>query len=293
MKKTNALSINSVKPYLYVLPMAVVFGVFSVYPILRTFYLSLMETNANATQMKFIGLQNFREIFTDRYFPLILQNTLIFCAVSVAATVILGLLLAEIANHPRVKLRSFFRIAAFYPYLLPSAVAARVWIYLYNPMRGAINLIFDQRIQWLGDPHYALAAVLVVHIWKSLGFNFLLILAGMQNLSAELYEAAALETNSRWKCFFRITVPMMKPTLFLVVLLSATSSFQSMDLIALMTQGDPGNASNVLAYYIYQEGIINRRIGYGSAASVILLLFLLGFTIIYLYLEKRSVDYER
>jgi len=289
----GSLAFRSVKPYLYILPMVIIFGVFSVYPMLRTVYLSFMDTNVSFTEMQFIGLGNYEAINGDRHFWRIVGNTAIYGFAQVIFTVVLGLLFAAIANSKIVKFRTLFRMSAFYPFVLPIAVAAMVWIYMYNPSRGAINLLLDQRIQWLNSYDYALLALIVVSVWKSLGFSFLLILAGMQNISQDYYEAAALETNSHIKRYFQITLPMLMPTLFVVCLLSVTSSFQSMDLVAIMTQGGPGHSSNVLMYYIYQEGIINRRIGYGSAMSTIFLAVLFIFTIIYLRLGERRVEYER
>ncbi len=289
----GSLVSRSVKPYLYILPMVIIFGVFSVYPMLRSVYLSFMDTNVSFTQMQFTGLGNYEAIHEDRHFWRIVGNTAIYGFAQVILTVVLGLLFAAIANSKIVKFRTLFRMSAFYPFVLPIAVAAMVWIYMYNPSRGAINLLLDQRIPWLNSYDYSLAALIVVSVWKSLGFSFLLILAGMQNISQDYYEAAALETNSHIKRYFRLTLPMLMPTLFVVCLLSVTSSFQSMDLVSIMTQGGPGHSSNVLMYYIYQEGIINRRIGYGSAMSTIFLLVLFIFTIVYIRLGERKVEYER
>ena len=284
---------KTIKPYLFILPMVIVFGVFSVYPMIRSIYLSFMETNATATEKTFVGLANYLAMLNDRRLPRIVQNTLIYGLSQVILSIGLGMLLAAIANSNSVKFRTLFRVSTFYPYILPMAVVAMVWIYLYNPHRGAINLLIGERIQWLNSYETVLPALIAVAVWKSLGFNFLLILAGMQNISQEFYEAASLETKSQVKQYFHITLPMLKPTLFNVILLSVTGSFQSMDLISIMTKGGPGDASNVMMYYIYQEGIISRRIGYGSALSTAFLLVLFAFTYVYLTYGERMVDYER
>lgn len=290
--KTNSAK-KKLEPYLYILPMILIFGVFSVYPMLRSIYLSFMETNATATQMRFVGVEHYLAMAMDKRLPRIVGNTLIYGLSQVVLSVILGMLLAAIANSKSIRLRTLFRVSTFYPYILPMAVVAMVWIYLYNPHRGAINLILGQRIQWLNSYQTVMPALITVSVWKSLGFNFLLILAGMQNISQEFYEAASLETKSTVKQYFTITLPMLKPTLFTVILLSITSSFQSMDLVSIMTKGGPGDASNILMYYIYQVGIISRRIGYGSALSTSFLLVLFAFTFLYLHYGERMVDYER
>jgi len=291
MKSANLR--KTLQPYLFILPMVIVFGTFSVYPMLRSVYLSFMEANATATEVHFIGLENYKTLFTDKRLPVIVSNTLVYGLSQVVLTILLGMLLAAIANSKSVRFRTLFRVSTFYPYILPMAVVAMVWIYLYNPHRGAINLLIGQRIQWLNSYSTVLPALIAVAVWKSLGFNFLLILAGMQNISQEFYEAASLETKSQIKQYFHITLPMLRPTLFTVILLSITGSFQSMDLISIMTKGGPGDASNVMMYYIYQEGIISRRIGYGSALSTAFLLVLFAFTFVYLRYGERMVDYER
>ena len=290
--KTTLLKKN-IKPYLFILPMVIVFGVFSVYPMLRSVFLSFMKTNATATEMTFIGLENYKAMLVDRRLPTIVRNTIIYGCSQVVLTIVLGMLLAAIANSKTVRFRTLFRVSTFYPYILPMAVVAMVWIYLYNPHRGAINLMIGERIQWLNNYDTVLPALIVVAVWKSLGFNFLLILAGMQNISQEFYEAAALETKSQIKQYFHITLLMLRPTLFNVLLLSITGSFQSMDLVSIMTKGGPGDASNIMMYYIYQEGIISRRIGYGSALSTAFLVVLFAFTYVYLTYGERMVDYER
>ena len=284
---------KTIKPYLFILPMVIVFGVFSVYPMLRSIYLSFMKTNATATENTFVGLSNYITMLHDKRLPTIVKNTLVYGFSQVVLTLVLGLFLAAIANSRSVRFRTLFRVSTFYPYILPMAVVAMVWIYIYNPQRGAINLMLGQRIPWLQSYDTVLPALIAVAVWKSLGFNFLLILAGMQNISQEFYEAASLETKSQVKQYFHITLPMLKPTLFNVILLSVTGSFQSMDLISIMTSGGPGDASNVMMLYIYQEGIISRRIGYGSTLSTAFLLVLFAFTFVYLHYGERMVDYER
>lgn len=285
--------VKKIEPYLYILPMILIFGVFSVYPMFRSIYLSFMETNATVTEMQFVGLEHYLAMFQDKRLPHIVGNTVIYGLSQVVLSVVLGMFLAAIANSKSIRFRTLFRVSTFYPYILPMAVVAMVWIYLYNPHRGAINLILGQRIQWLNSYQTVMPALIAVSVWKSLGFNFLLILAGMQNISQEFYEAASLETKSTVKQYFTITLPMLKPTLFTVILLSITSSFQSMDLVSIMTKGGPGDASNIMMYYIYQVGIISRRIGYGSALSTAFLLVLFAFTFIYLRYGERMVDYER
>lgn len=281
------------KPYLYILPMVVVFSVFSIYPIIRTLYLSFTDSGSTISNLSFVGMKNYTDMLSNNHFWLVMKNTLVFCAATVVFSMLIGLCFAAVANSDTVRSRGLFRMATFYPYILPSTVVAMVWIYMYSPSRGVVNLLLNTNIQWLNSYTHSLMALIIVQVWKSLGFNFLLILSGMQNISKEYYEAASLETNSGIKHFFHITLPLLKPTLSLTTLLSVTSSFQSMDLVAIMTQGKPGNMTNVIAYYVYQQGIINGKVGFGSAISSILLISLLIFTVLYLHMEKGSIHYDQ
>lgn len=286
-------SARTVSPYLYVLPAVAFLAVFTIWPILRSIYLSFFDTDSVFSFMEFVGFKHYKEMLSNPVFWEVCKNTLVYGILQVIFTTVIGLLCAMVANSERNRLKSLFKVAMFYPYILPWTVAAMVWMYMYNPTRGIFNAILGTRIQWLNSYDITLYALVLVCIWKSVGYNFLLFLSGLQSLPQELFEAARLETGSWFKQTWHITLPLMAPTIFVAVLLSIVGSFQSVDLIYIMTQGRPGNSTNTLIYYIYEQGITSWKIGYGSALSTVLFLSLLIFTIVYIKLGDRRVDYER
>ena len=281
------------KPYLFLAPALVFLGTFTLYPIIHTLYYSFFQWGVLSREPVFIGLANYREAFQSPVFWQVWRNTLIFSGTTVVATVVLGLFVAIMANTDKIKGKTFFRTAMFYPHMLPWAVAAMVWMWMYQPRRGLINNVFSLDVDWLRSASFALLALIIVAIWKGVGFNFLLFLSGLQAIPREFYEAAHLETSSALQVFRYITLPMLSPTTFVVGLLAVISSFQSVDLVYIMTQGGPANHTNVIIYYIYQQGIASWRLGFGSALSFMLFFIILLFTVLYIGVLEKRVQYER
>lgn len=297
-KKASHLSrtdrfLRELNKYFYVIPAVAFLSAFTLWPILRSVYLSFFETDSVFSFMDFVGLQHYRTMMHSPVFWEVCKNTIVYGVLQVLLTTVVGFFCALVANSDHNKLKSLFKVAMFYPYILPWTVAAMVWMYMYNPTRGIINAILGVRIQWLNSYDITLYALVLVCVWKSVGYNFLLFLSGLQSLPKELFEACRLETNSFWKTTWHITIPLMMPTVFVAVLLSIVGSFQSVDLIYIMTQGRPGNSTNTLIYYIYDQGVTAWKIGYGSALSTVLFVSLLIFTLLYIKLGDRRVEYDR
>ncbi|MDR2259157.1 MAG: sugar ABC transporter permease [Treponema sp.] len=289
----NRIRGQKIRPYIYIMPAIVFLLLFTVYPILRQGYLSFFNTDALISFMEYTGLRHYRDMVSNPVFREVVKNTLVYGILQVSLTLVLGLGCALIANSKLNRFGSLFKVSMFYPYILPWAVAAMVWMYIFHPTRGIVNALSGRRIQWLNDFHLTLYVLVFISVWKTVGFNFLLFLSGLQSIPQVLYEAIRLETNSWFKAFRYVTLPMISPTAFAAVLLSIVGSFQSVDLIYIVTQGRPGNSTNVLIYYIYQQGITNWNIGYGSALSSVLFIALLFFTIIYIVLGEKKVQYDR
>jgi ABC-type sugar transport system permease subunit len=280
-------------PYVYIAPAIIFLLLFTVYPILRQGYLSFFNTDAVLSFTEYTGLRHYRDMAADPVFREVVKNTLVYGVLQVGLTLVLGLGCALIANSSLSRFGSLFKLSMFYPYILPWTVAAMVWMYIFHPTRGIVNALLGKRIQWLNDFHLTLYVLVFISVWKTLGFNFLLFLSGLRSIPRVLYEAIRLETNSWFKAFRYVTLPMISPTVFAAMLLSIVGSFQSVDLIYIATQGRPGNSTNLLIYYIYQRGITGWNIGYGSALSSVLFLALLFFTIIYIALGEKKVHYDR
>lgn len=293
-KKTRfARAKAAVGPYLFVAPAILFLALFTLYPILRSGFLSFFDTDQVFSFLEFVGFKHYREMFADPVFWEVAGNTLVYGGLQVLFTTLMGLGCALIANSRRNRLKGLFKLSMVYPYILPWTVAAMVWMYMLHPTRGVVNALLGTRIQWLNSYDITLYALVAVSVWKTMGYNFLLFLAGLQSIPQELYEAARLESDSWRKQLRHITLPLLSPTTFVAVLLSVVGSFQSVDLIYIMTQGRPGNSTNTLIYYIYQQGITSWNIGYGSALSTVLFAALLLFTVIYLSFGEKRISYER
>jgi ABC-type sugar transport system permease subunit len=296
MRKTMAkrgYTWQKICPYVYIAPAVIFLLLFTVYPILRQGYLSFFNTDAILSFMEYTGLRHYRDMASNPVFWEVVKNTLVYGVLQVSLTLVLGLGCALIANSKLNRFSSLFKVSMFYPYILPWTVAAMVWMYIFHPTRGIVNAFLGRRIQWLNDFHLTLYVLVFISVWKTAGFNFLLFLSGLQSIPHVLYEAIRLETNSWFKAFRYVTLPMISPTVFTSVLLSIVGGFQSVDLIYIVTQGRPGNSTNVLIYYIYQQGITSWNIGYGSALSSVLFIALLFFTVIYIALGEKKVHYDR
>jgi len=228
----------------------------------------------------------------------VLRNTLLYTGGTVLVSVSLGLLFAVLLYVKTLKVKSFFRFSLFYPYVLPMAAASMIWLWMLNPSYGVMNLLlgkigFPAHIDWVNESGYALLAVIIVAIWKYIGYYTIIFLAGLQGIDYEFYEAATIEGANFWSKFRFVTFPLLTPTTFFVVIISIINSFQSVDQVYVMTQGGPYDSSNVLLYYIYQNAFMYGDLGYGSTISFFLLIILLTSTVLYFLGLNRWVYYER
>ncbi|XJZ28011.1 carbohydrate ABC transporter permease [Bacillota bacterium Lsc_1132] len=279
----------------YLLPSFVLFGIFLFYPMLRTLYLSLFATDSQGTPLKFVGLDNFTYILSDPNFLQSMKATLLFVLYTVPSGVILALFLALIANE---KLKGIGLFRTLFSSTMGMSVAASsvIWMFMYNPAIGVINKVLSalgvKNIQWLQDPHYALAAVSIATVWMNVGFAFLILLGGLQNIDEKLYENAQIAGVSYWYQLRKITIPMVSPTLFFIITVSFINSFQTFGQIDILTKGGPIDSTNVIVYSIYKDAFINYNIGSASAQAVILFFCILILTILQFKLGERKVHYQ-
>jgi len=281
--------------YLMILPSFIFLVIFTYYPVFRSVWLSLFQKAAGRVT-QFVGLENYEYMFGSNLFRQVMWNSLVYSLGSTIPAVVLGLLFALLINK-KIKLRGFFRFSLFYPTMLPIAAASMVWIFLFSQSYGLLNKVLElfnlpSNIDWLNTSPQAMIAIIIVSIWKFSGYYMLLFLAGLQNIDESLYEAALLDGANMWQKFRKITFPLLSPTTFFVTLLAIINSFQAVDQIYVMTRGGPYNTTNVLLYYIYQNGFVYWDTGIASSASVILFSILLVFTFIYYFGLQRFVHYE-
>ncbi|MET3565120.1 multiple sugar transport system permease protein/N,N'-diacetylchitobiose transport system permease protein [Leifsonia sp. 563] len=276
------------------LPAAVaVFGVI-VYPILRTLLISFFEVNsALATDTPFVGLQNYIDVLTAPGFWAAMGRTLYFTLVSTALELVLGLIVAGLLNA-KLRARWLFRAVVIIPWAIPTIVNAAMWKGIFNAQYGALNAaltqlgIIDQYQAWLGDPTLALNMVIVADVWKTTPLVAFFLLAGLTSIPNELYEAAKMDRASWPRIFRTIVLPMLVPSISIVLVLRTVEAFKVFDIIYAMTRGGPVNGTQTVAYYAYTTAFSDQNFGVGAALSYIIVLVILVLTFVYLRMLRRS-----
>lgn len=267
--------------------------VFSLGPLLFAFYISMTSWDGFGDKT-FIGLGNFVEQFQSPEFRIALTNTIWYTALAVPGGMVLALLVALGLN--RVAGKTFYRLFYFMPVVTSSVAVAVIWLYLLNGDFGVINNYLRSLgltpPNWLVDDRFVIPAIAMVGIWWGLGFNMVIFLAGLQNVPQSFVEAAQIDGANTWQIFWYITMPVLSPTTFFVLILSVISSFQVFDQAYIMTGGGPGRASYTMVLHIYQTAFVNFTFGKSSAAAVILFLIILAITGIQFQVQKRWVHYE-
>jgi ABC-type sugar transport system permease subunit len=286
-------SLNRFVGVAYVLPAAVLFALFIAYPVGETFRLSLFDWDGLSPTKVFIWFRNFRELAAnDDFFWGAVRNTAIWAAVSVPATIVVGLALA-LALDRKLRFRNVYRTAFFIPVVMSSVVISAAWGWMYNPEFGVVNSAlgwFGVEPQvWLGDPQLALWAALVVSVWRWSGLTMLFYLAALQTIPPDLYQAARVDGASEWAQIRRITLPLLKPMTALLVLLGTIGAFKEFEIIYILTGGGPAHATDLLSIQIFDQGFKLARSGYAAAISTILLVATLVVSLVELeYLARTN-----
>ncbi|WP_454192394.1 carbohydrate ABC transporter permease [Paenibacillus sp. Marseille-Q7038] len=286
---------HKLRPYGMVTPALAVFGVFFIYPIFYMIYLSVFDWNFVSPTKDYVGLQNFSALLSDAEFRQVILNTTIYTVATVLLTLSISLLLALWLNRSGA-FYGFVQGAIFSPHIISLVSISLLWSWLMDPEYGLLNWVIGLLgfgpLEWLSHPDTSLMSLILVAVWKGIGFNTLVFIAGLQSIPQSIYEAAALDRSKPWRTFTRLTLPMLSPTLFFLAIMSMIGSFQVFETIAIMTQGGPVNSTNTLVYYIYQYGFRFFKIGYASAAGVILLMIVGVLTLIYFRLLSKKVHYR-
>jgi multiple sugar transport system permease protein/alpha-1,4-digalacturonate transport system permease protein len=255
------------------------------------FGLAFMEWDSY-NPAEFVGLDNFQKMFGSDTFWIALRNTLYYGIGHVPLTLLCSLGLALVLNR---KLRGvrFFRTAAFFPYVTSLVAVAVVWNMLFNPTMGPVNQLLTtlgvaHPPGWTSSTDWSMPAVIITSVWRDMGYYMILFLAGLQTIPVEYYEAARVDGANAWQRFWHITLPTLRPTTFLVLVLLTVGSFKVFDLIVVMTDGGPGRATLVLSQLIYREGIAQGEFGYASAISLVLFVIVLLVTVLQFRLGERK-----
>lgn len=277
---------------LFLLPNLAGFLIFILYPVFRAFVISLSNWDGFAT-FDFIGIKNYVSLFTDESFIISLKNTMWYTVVTVPLSIIFGILMALLMDIkiPGIKI---FRTVYFLPQVTSMIAIGLVWSMVlanYGPINQVLMAFGVQEPpKWISSSAWALISVEIVTIWRSMGYNAIILLAGLQGINIELYEAAKLDGADFWQRFLYITLPMLSPTIFFCLVTQMISSFKVFDVIMAMTQGGPGRATNVLAYYIYNKSFVDYRFGYASSAAFVLFFIILIMTLIQFIGQKKWVN---
>ena len=262
---------------------------FIIIPGICSFTLSFTEWDL-LNDIKFVGLNNYKLIFNDRYFLQVLSNTFIYTISVSVLGVILPLILSGILNT-KIRGSKFFKSALFLPYITPMIVIALVWQWIFDPNIGIINQLFQLHFNWLYDKHLAMPILIIVSVWKLIGYNVIIFLSGFSTINQELLESSKIDGANFIETFFHITIPLLSSTIFFVIVITSISSFQAFDMIYMMTQGGPENSTMVLVYSIYKYAFQNFEVGKASAVAYILF-FIIFFLVFAQWKLRKKIVYN-
>lgn len=283
-KKSNRLWV-----LFFLLPSLLGFALFIIYPIFYS--LGVSFTNWDLINAKeFVGFGNYTRLLSDPQFWNSLKNTFYFIIGYLPSVMIIGLLIALLLNS-KLKMKVLFRGIYFLPVVTSWVAVSLVWKWLFNPKFGLINYFIEMiglsGPSWLNDPKTAMIAIIITSVWKDIGFIMVLYLGGLQNISTSLYEAAGIDGASKFQQFWKITLPMLKPTTFFVSMISLINSFQVFDQVNIMTEGGPGDSTTVLVQNIYNSAFKYSKMGYAAAMSWVLFLIILVVSLVQMWGERK------
>ena len=274
----------------FILPALAGTFVFIIIPVFFSFGLSFVNWDL-LNKPQFVGFDNYLDVFTDPLFGKILLNTFVYAISTSIFAVIIPLVLACIINS-KIRGAEFFKTAYFLPFVTPMIVIAIIWQWIFDPNIGFLNHVLHLHINWLYDTNFAMPAVIVVSVWKLIGYNMVIFLAGLSALNQSLFEAARIDGATPFQTFKHVTVPLLSPTIFFVVVITCISSFQVFDLIYMMTQGGPLDSTNVLVYAVYKNAFEYFKVGYASALAYVLFAIIFILTLIQWKMRKKMVYNE-
>lgn len=270
-------------------PAVLGFVVFAVYPTLRGFYLSFTDFRV-LSPPTWTGLENIRTLLGDSTFWQSLGTTVYFVVLSVVFGILVSLITAVILH--RLTSSTLIRGLVILPFLISGVVAALVWKWMLDPSLGIINVLVDaitgERVMFLGSPEWVMPSIAAISVWKSMGYNAILIVAGLSTIPGEVYEAGRLDGASELQMFRRLTIPLLRPILAMVVVLTVIGAFQVFDIVAVATKGGPADSSNVLQMYIYDKAFNQFDFGYAATMSLSLFVMLIAITFIQLRLLRAN-----
>lgn len=277
---------NSFWGVYFVLPAIIGTFIFIIIPILCSFGLSFTEWDL-LNEIKFVGIDNYKSVLTEPVFRQIFINTIVYAITVTLFAVIIPLVLADIINS-KIRGAELFKTIYFIPFITPAVVIAIVWSWIFDPNIGGINILFKTHLEWLFDTQLAMPVLIFVSVWKLIGYNIVLFLTGFASIPTNVYEAAQIDGAGGSERFLYVTLPLLKPTIYFVTLVTAISSFQVFDLIYVMTAGGPKDSTNVIVYSIYKYAFEYFDIGKACALAYILFVIIFALAIIQKKIKKSA-----
>jgi multiple sugar transport system permease protein len=284
-----------IQGYVFLAPSFIFLAVFTYFPVLYAFVLSFWRWRVLRGEPTFIGLDNYTYLFTSEDFWQAMWNTFYFAAGSIPTGMAIALVIALMLNRPLRGL-AIYRTAYFLPTITSLVAVSVVWLWIYHPDVGLANYILSlfglPGVRWLNEPRSAMPALIILGIWRGMGYNVIIYLAGLQNIPQHLYEAAKIDGANRWELFRHVTWPLLTPTSFFILIIAVINSFQSFTQIHVMTQGGPIGSTTVIVYYLYQQAFQQFTMGYGSAIAMVLFVMILILTLIQTKVLGPRVHYQ-
>lgn len=281
--------------YALLAPSLALFSIFLFYPMIKSVYLSLHLTDPRGNVALFVGLDNYQAMFASPAFYESLKVTMMFMLMTVPPSMIVALALAALTCHKGAGMRLFQWIFSM-PVIISVGTGSIIWMMLFHPSVGMLNYWLDlagmDPIFWLADPNWALLSVCIVTVWMNLGFVYIVMLGALKGIPPEIYESAKIDGAGAWRTFFRISIPLVSPSLFFVGIVSVIGAFQAFGQINILTKGGPAQATDVIVYSIYQDAFVNFQFGTGSAKALVLFVIILILTVIQFRLVERKVHYQ-
>ena len=279
--------------WLFILPTVIGLVVLNIIPIIQTFYQSFFKTGDFGKGNIFVGLENYSKVFGDHEVWQSLINTFKYAIVEVPFSIIIALVLAVLLNR-KMKGRGVYRTLIFLPMVAAPAAVAMVWRWLFNSDFGLLNNVFHTNVKWVSDPKIAVFSIAVIGIWSIIGYNMVLFISGLQEIPHDYYEAAEIDGATGIKSFFHITVPLLSPTIFFVLVTRVIGSLQVFDLMYMvMDKSNPAlEKTQSLVYLIYKYAFINKNMGYGATIVILLLIITMIITVFQMIGQKKWVFYN-
>jgi multiple sugar transport system permease protein len=272
----------------FVMPALMLLSLVTVYPVFYVFYLSLQRRLLIFDIARFVGFDNYLFLLSDGRFWNALKNTAYFTAVSVSLELLLGLSIAVLLNR-QFRMKGLARAAILIPWAVPTVVSARMWEWIYNTDFGILNYLIGSKINWLGSPFWVLNAAVFMDVWKTTPFAAILLMAGLQVIPQELYQAARVDGAGSWEIFRRITLPLLKPVILVILIFRTLDAFRVFDAIYVLTGGGPANTTETLSIYAYKVLFQTLQFGYGSTLSVVVFLCVGCMSIFYIKLLSNGL----